>query len=321
MATRSNPLRIIPSILFFGFLANPAVYFESAHAIQNQSDRRSPFEAQTNLQDFNVASVGDMGCASSSSKIFNIMNKKTPNIFLILGDLSYQKSPDCWIKIISPVESRLKIVFGEHDHNPSTLLNQYKNHFNLSQEYYSLNYQNVHFVALATEIPFDINSSQYAFVKNDLEVASKNPEIKWIVVFSYRPQYSSPTKHTGNVDLRDIYHPLFQKYHVDIVLQAHNHNYQRTYPINYNQKTPSNPEITNNDPKYYEDSNGQIYITVGTGGAKLYSFTGKASFVAAQYEGFGFLDIFITNNGRNMTGTFYNSDNLVKDSFTLLKSR
>jgi len=80
---------------------------------------------------------------------------------------------------------------------------------------------------------YDINSSQYNFVKNDLEAASRNPDIKWIIVYSYRPQYSSPSEHPENGDLRDLYHPIFQKHQVDIVLQAHNHNYQRTYPIKY----------------------------------------------------------------------------------------
>ncbi len=311
-------MKIVTSLLFVGLLTITASSTEGVFAIQNS--QQSPFEAQMNLPDINFPAVGDMGCASSSSKMVNDLNKKTPNIILILGDLSYQKTADCWLKITSPIVSRMKIVFGEHDHRPSVLLNQYKNHFNLSQEYYSFTYQNVHFIALATEIPFDTNSLQHNFIMNDLDAASKNPDIKWIVVFSYRPQYSSPTKHPGNVDLRDLYHPLFQKYHVDIVLQAHNHNYQRTYPIIYNQKIPSNPKITDNDSKYYEDPNGQIYVTVGTGGAKLYGFSGKAEYIVTQYGGFGFLDISITNNGRNLTGTFYSTtEKSIKDSFTLLK--
>ena len=31
---------------------------------------------------------------------------------------------------------------------------------------------------------------------------------------------------------------------LDLVLQAHSHNYQRIYPIKYNDKDPSNPIIT-----------------------------------------------------------------------------
>lgn len=84
----------------------------------------------------------------------------------------------------------------------------------------------------------------------------------------------------------------------------------------------SNPFVIDNNPKNYEGPVAPVYITVGTGGAVLHKFNGKASYVAAQYMGFGFLDISTTNNGRNLTGTFYDSsDNSVEDSFTLLKSR
>jgi hypothetical protein len=288
-------------------------------AAQNSS---SPFEAQRKIPDFSIAAVGDMGCSSSASELVHDINNKIPELILALGDLSYQRSDaSCWFKLISPLYNKMKIVLGDHDYGSNSLLKQYKSHFNMSQEYYSFNYENIHLIALATEIPFDINSSQYNFVKNDLEAASINPDIKWILVYSYRPQYSSPSKHPGNGDLRDLYHPLFQKYNVDVVIQAHNHNYQRTYPIKYNPEGSSNPYVTETNTKNYVDPANPVYVTVGTGGAALHKFNGKAPYVATQYMGFGFLDISITSNGRNMTGSFYSSsDNLVKDSFTLLKS-
>ncbi len=286
-----------------------------------QNTPPSPLESSTNLPGFTFAAVGDMGCSSTVKKIVNDINKKLPKVILALGDLSYQDhSPDCWFNLISPIDKRMKIAFGDHDYRSDSVLKQYKNHFNLSQEYYSFDYGNVHFIALATEIPFDTKSSQYIFVKNDLEATSKNSDIRWIVVYSYRPQYSSPSTHPGNTDLRDLYHPLFQKYHVDIVLQAHNHNYQRSHPIKHNLEASSKPFVTDSDRRNYKDPIGQIYVTVGTGGAALHDLIGKAPYIAAQYKGFGFLDISITSNGRNLTGTFYdNSDGLVKDSFTITK--
>ena len=40
----------------------------------------------------------------------------------------------------------------------------------------------------------------------------------------------------------------------------------------------------------------------------------------AQYEGFGFLEISLTKNGRNLTGTFFAiNDKSMEDSFTLIK--
>jgi len=262
-----------------------------------------------------------MGCSPLTEKIINDINNKSPEVILALGDLSYQRdNSDCWLNIVAPVEPKLKIVLGDHDYDSDSVLKQYKNHFNMSQEYYSFNYENVHFIALATEIPFDINSSQYNFVKNDLEAASKNPVINWTIVYSYRPQYSSPSEHPGNNVLRDLYHPLFQKYNVDIILQSHNHNYQRSYPINYNNESSSSPLVTDNDIQSYKDPAGQLYVTVGTGGSVLHDLSGKARYMAVQYLAFGFLDISITSNGRNLTGTFYDSsDGTIKDHFTVIK--
>jgi predicted phosphodiesterase len=270
---------------------------------------------------FKFAAVGDMGCSPLTEKIINDINNKSPEMILALGDLSYQRdNADCWLNIVSHIETKLKIVLGDHDYDSDSVLKQYKNHFNMSQEYYSFNYENVHFIALATEIPFDINSSQYNFVKNDLEAASKNPDINWTIVYSYRPQYSSPSEHPGNSFLRDLYHPLFQKYNVDIILQAHNHNYQRSYPINYNNESSSSPLVTDNEIKSYKDPAGQVYVTVGTGGSALHDLSGKARYMAVQYLAFGFLDISITSNGRNLTGTFYDSsDGTIKDQFILIK--
>jgi len=281
----------------------------------------SPFEVGKEISDFNIAVVGDMGCSSVVKQTIGEIKLKNPELILALGDLSYQKSSaNCWFNIVSPVYSKMKIVLGDHDYRSGSVLKQYRNQFNLSKDYYSFNYHNVHFIALATEIPFDKNSTQYSFVRTDLEKVSKNPDIRWIIVFCYRPQYSSPSVHPGNGDLRDVFHPLFQKYKVDLILQGHNHNYQRSYPINYNEATPTDPMIVDHNLKTYQETEGQIYLEVGTGGAQLHRLGGKAPFIAFQQEGYGFLDLSFTSNGENLTGIFYSSnDNAIQDSFTVIK--
>ena len=312
-------MKKVNSLFAVFVIVNCAIYFQIEAAFATSS--LSPSIQSEQKTGFNFAAVGDMGCSPLTEKIINDINNKSPEVILALGDLSYQRdNADCWLNIVAPVEPKLKIVLGDHDYDSDSVLKQYKNHFNMSQEYYSFNYENVHFIALATEIPFDINSSQYNFVKNDLEAASKNPDINWTIVYSYRPQYSSPSEHPGNNFLRDLYHPLFQKYNVDIILQAHNHNYQRSYPINYNNESSSSPLVTDNDIESYKDPAGQVYVTVGTGGSVLHDLSGKARYMAVQYLAFGFLDISITSNGRNLTGTFYDSsDGTIKDRFTVIK--
>ena len=96
---------------------------------------------------------------------------------------------------------------------------------------------------------------------------------KWIVIYSYIPLYSSPTEHPGNREIRDAFQSLFQKYSVDLFLQAHSHNYQRTYPIEYNEMDTSNPIITDKNEAEYNDPEGIIYAVAGTAGTDLHKFT------------------------------------------------
>ena len=137
--------------------------------------------------------------------------------------------------------------------------------------------------------------------------------------------YTSPANigkgNSAEKELRDVYHPLFVKYNVDLVLQAHNHNYQRSYPIIYNNTNSENPIITdtNNNNNYY-DPKGMIFGTVGTGGESLYPLTGQAPYVATQYVRFGFLNVDVINDGTTLSGKFFANDGTIKDQFSIIKS-
>ena len=293
------------------------------------SNGLSPVSGQTKrTSEFSFAAAGDWGCNEMSQRTVKNIQSKEPNIVLALGDFSYQKDTGCWFKIMSPLLNKTRVVIGEHDfdNENNSRLQDYVNKFNLSDPYYSFNYGNVHFLAISSVIPFSNNSLAYKllrddslqrqFVSDDLFYASQNKSINWIVVFLYRPMYSSPTYHESEEFLRDSYHPLFDYYGVDLVLQGHNHNYQRSYPIRYNMTNSSTPVITDRQPDTYVNPNGTIFLTVGTGGAELYNFTGRAPFIANQFERFGFLDIKFVDNGTKMVGTFYdNRDGNEKDTF------
>ena len=207
--------------------------------------------------------------------------------------------------------------------------------FGLEKQYYSFNYGNVHFTAISTELPYEKGSEQYEFVNNDLSKVSSDPNIDWIVVYFHSLAYTSPADtgkgNRAEKELRETYHPLFDKYDVDIVLQAHNHNYQRSYPIIFNNDEPKEPIVTDNsNSDNFNDPEGQIFVTAGTGGAEIYPLTGQADFTANQYIGFGFLNVDVINNnyGTTFSGKFYTNDGVgvgsgttvVKDQFTITKS-
>jgi len=69
--------------------------------------------------------------------------------------------------------------------------------------------------------------------------------INCIVAYLYRPVYSAPTYHETKNYSRDSYQPLFNMYGVDLVLQANNHNYQRSYPLRYNAANSSTLLVDN----------------------------------------------------------------------------
>ena len=93
------------------------------------------------------------------------------------------------------------------------------------------------------------------------------------------PNTCSASTCEGSSSLRDAYHPLFDKYRVDLVLQGHVHNYQRTFPLEYDTVSPSSPTRTSTSTSSYTDPNGQIFVTVGTGGINFHGLSGKSYFV------------------------------------------
>jgi hypothetical protein len=118
-------------------------------------------------------------------------------------------------------------------------------------------------------------------------------------------------QHLGDSTIRDIFHPLFDKYNVDLVFTADNHNYQRTFPLKHNSNTDSsNPIIADrNQTNYKGDYQGQIYLITGTAGRSHYDIQEQAPFVANQDDDqFGFLNIAINANN-TLVGTFYSNGN------------
>ena len=274
------------------------------------------------IPNFSFDTAGDWGCTPDTLNTVKEVEHLNPNLVLALGDLSYATTGDCWFNDTKSIDSKMKILFGNHEQdegNPSSLMSQYLTHFHLTQTYYSLEYENVHFTIMNSEIDFTYGSPQYLFVKDDLLNASKNPHIKWIIVAFHTPMYTSPSRHPPAILFRIIYHPLFDKYGVDLVLQAHNHNYQRSYPLIYNYSNPRNPAIGVASNNTYLDPPGQVYLVVGTGGHPLYDLLGRLPYMAAQYRGFGLLSIDLLDNGTKLYGKFYDKQGVVIDKFTLRK--
>ncbi len=274
--------------------------------------------------DTHIVAAGDWGCSSNTEKTVNNAKSMNPQLLLALGDYSYEKTTTCWIDLIKPVDSITKINFGNHDDDKDSLVNSYLSHFGLPKQYYSFDINNVHVLTMATEEKFSTDSEQYNFVVNDLRKAANNPDIKWIIVSMHYPFYSSPntckeSDCAGNEESRDLFHPLFDKYGVDLVLQGHVHNYQRSFPLKFNQQSSSMPLVASNSKTDYENPKGVIFAIVGTGGVNLHGLSDSAPFMAYQQDSkFGILDMHISDN--KLDAKFVTNDGATLDHFSVSKT-
>src|SRR5919106_1542419 len=280
------------SLLILLSLLSPA-NIVLAQEEEDEEDDESPITTTTNTgtttetppsisTNFNFAAAGDWGCKDRTSDTVDNILDKAPEIVLGLGDYSYDDSADCWFDITQPVDNIMKISIGNHDVEDLEAL---MNHFGLTEQYYSFDYQNVHFIALESEEEYlDMSNvkakQQLAFVQSDLKKASSNPNIDWIIPFFHRIMYSD---HGGGLvdeydhELVDVYHPLFEKYGVHLVLHGHTHTYERTYPFRFNSEDSEHPIITSKDSSSnYNNIDGLVLATVGTGGqshTRLYTLS------------------------------------------------
>ncbi len=302
--------------------------------INNNNNFNIVYAQTTTIPNFNIAAVGDWGCNSNTDKTVNSIKAQSPELILGLGDYSYESSADCWLDAIEPIydsnnpnANNMQISIGNHENSASEDLTTYLNAFSLTRQFgqvYSFNFNNVHFLSMATEISYSSGSSQNVFVKNDLAAAAANPNIDWIIVYFHKPMYSSPnscSSCSGESSLRDIYHPIFDQYGVDIVLEGHAHDYQRSFPIKFNSNSKSNPIITDTNRNNYNDPEGEIHAIVGTGGINFHSLSSQKSFIASQQSSrFGHLNIDIQNNATNLIGKFISNEGGILDQFTISKS-
>ena len=344
-----------PKKLYGEDIDTSSLIMEDSDNLKSKPNNYQDLDINHNYGKFNFAVAADWGCEEDTEKTAENIQSKNPELVISAGDQSYDESADCWLEIIQPFMSKMKIAMGDHEYSDTSggatgIINQYLKPLNLEKTYYSFNMNNAHFVFIDAYIDYEPGSSQYEFIENDLKTASTDPKIDWRFVVESAPIYTSPSQHPGDSTIRDIYHPLFDKYGVDLVFTSDNHNYQRTFPLKYNSEGGGDnseyPIIADgNQDNYYhyintktnnnDNNRGVIYLITGTGGRSLYDIEEQAPFVANQDDQhFGFLNINI--DGKTLKGTFFANekvseselpryhyvtyqDNIIIDQFTISK--
>ncbi len=177
--------------------------------------------------------------------------------------------------------------------------------------YASLDVGNTHFVmmdddfaALQTDYTQEPASTLLAWLDKDLNHANQNrANVPFIVALSHRGLYST-SNHSTDTDVlaaRGVFAPLYTKYNVDLVFNGHDHEYERSQPLQAG--TPPN-----GDPVV---GSGTTYIICAGAGADPYAVGQITKSYSLKQVAFGTSTPYIgtysllTLNGNSLTVNAY----------------
>ncbi len=258
-----------------------------------------------------------------------------PDLHLHPGDLSYANgyAPtwDRYFTMLEPFAANVPYMtaVGNHEREAGQSFTQYDTRLPMptdgTNRWWTLRIGSTQIVSLDTEqactplaaddaIPGIVartcdggaNPVQLGFLRSNLQVARENPQVEWIIVFHHYLLWSDGS-HGSNLELRNIWGPVYDEFGVDLVIQAHDHLYERTKTITGDAATPT----------------GTTYVTVGTGGASHYAFQSPPDArpeweAAFDNEHYGALLLNITDG--MIRGEFHGNDAEVHDTFAIVKA-
>jgi chitodextrinase len=214
---------------------------------------------------FVVAAAGDIAeqCTASSTSCIHPktaaqVQAMNPQFVITMGDNQYDDArlsdfqnyfDSSWGRF----KSKMHPAPGNHEtYDPAGSMVGYQSYFGAiaypqGKAYYSYDYGNWHFIALDSNA-FD-QSAQLTWLRNDLAANSKG----CIATYWHHPLFSSG-EHGNDPVSKPVWQLLYNA-HADLILNGHDHHYERFGPQN---------------PNAAADPNGLVELLGGMGGASPY---------------------------------------------------
>jgi len=163
---------------------------------------------------------------------------------------------------------------------------------------YAFTYGNAFFVIL--------DGTEPAQAQRDwLEKQLAGSTATWKFAVYHQPAYSSAPRR-DNIDIREQWGALFEKYHVDMALQGHDHAYLRTYPMKGGKRVDS--------------ARDGVYYVVSCSGSKFYDL-GEFDYAEVSFKDtatYQVLDI-QTEGGDMLTYRAYDATGAMRDEVIIKK--
>jgi alkaline phosphatase D len=124
------------------------------------------------------------------------------------------------------------------------------------------------------------HGAQTAWLERTLAAGRRDDSVDWIIVQMHQcAASSSATGNGSDLGIRQEWLPLFDRYQVDLVLNGHDHDYERSFPVRgadtgagrdvatgavVNTRRPR--PVTTTDSGEFDTSQGTVHLILGCGG-------------------------------------------------------
>uniref|UniRef100_A0A672H5R3 Purple acid phosphatase n=1 Tax=Salarias fasciatus TaxID=181472 RepID=A0A672H5R3_SALFA len=193
---------------------------------------------------------------------------------LHIGDFAYDMHEDNarigdeFMRQIQSVAAYVPYMTCPGNHEATYNFSNYRNRFSMPGQteslWYSWNLGSAHIISFSTEVYFylqfglELLFKQYEWLKRDLEEANRpenRAERPWIITMGHRPMYCSD-------DDQDDCNVFCNNSGVDVELWAHEHTYERLWPV-YGDKV-HNGSLE----KPYVNPKAPVHIITGSAGCR-----------------------------------------------------
>lgn len=184
--------------------------------------------------------IGDTnpGLGDSAKNVLAHALPKNPDFIIHGGDLQYYASGletwGLWFPIMQPMLSQGSFFpsIGNHEFEKADEHLEYDQRFfggagfDGNDDHYRFQSGGVWFFTVSTEVPVTPGSDQANWLEAEIADASHQPGFRFSVVYFHRP-FATCGDTDDNPAARAYFEPIFAKYNVLLIVQAHMHGYER----------------------------------------------------------------------------------------------
>ena len=260
---------------------------------------------------------------------------------------------DRWLNQMQPVAASQPYMVSQGNHESIYDGLGYSKRFTMpmhnqtSNLWYSFDFGNTHWVAYTTEAYFTLLDHRYpesgrdrwgpypawaeaqrTFLERDLTLAAarraRGDGPQWLIAFGHRPMYCSDRgcddamASRQHIQFRSELEPLLYEHGVDIIFEAHEHTYERMWPM-------FNGTVLNGTrDRPYVDPRGPVHIVGGAAGCGEHSdnFLGPLGpWSAVRLNEYGYGKLRVWNASHATWMQIRSPDGEVRDVVNIVKNR